>query len=120
MTRENSTIKYTAIILCILLALSSWSTFVCVSESSDRNTQFFAVNLYLAFFPVTPHSMGANTSTKVVSWMKKPEIFPDNPTFSPEGPFALRAFSDKHDVGRTGNLQDIYTSFKSTSFFLRI
>ena len=52
--------------------------------------------------------------------MKKPEIFPDNPTLTPEAGLSVMAFSGKNGVGKPGNLQDIYTSFKSTSFFLRI
>ena len=119
MTRENTFFKYIAITLCILM-ISSLGTLVCVSEAGSRNTQFFAVNLYLAFSPVTPHSMGSNPGVKVVSWMKKSEIFPDNPTLTPEGSPSVMAFSDKHGVSGTGNLRDIYTSFKSTSFFLRI
>lgn len=120
MTRENITFKYIAITLCILMVISSLGTLVCVSGEKSRNTQFFAVNFYLEFSPVMPHSMGSNTAVKVVSWMKKPEIFPDNPTLTPEAGLSVMAFLGKNGVGKPGNLQDIYTSFKSTSFFLRI
>ena len=120
MTRENTFFKHIAITLCILMVISSLGTLVCVSEDGNRNTQFFAVNLYLEFSPKLPHSMKANTGIRVVSWMKKPEIFPDNPTLTPEAGLSVMAFSGKNGVGKPGNLQDIYTSFKSTSFFLII
>ena len=120
MTRETYAFKYIAITLCILLALTSWGTFVCVSGDSDHDTQFFAVNFYLAFAPKVPHSLSSDTGIRVVSWMKKSEIFPDNPTLAPAKSVSLNRFSDKHQSGGNRALSDIYTFFKSTSFFMRI
>ena len=120
MTRETFAFRYIAIILCIMLALTSWGTFVCASEDPNHDTQFFAVNFYLAFAPMLPHSLSSDTGIRVVSWMKKSEIFPDNPTLAPASPINSSSFSDKHRDSGKGTLSDIYTFFKSTSFFMRI
>ena len=94
MTRINAkTVNLTAIILCILIILSSVCPYVSISDIDNGNTQFFAAKLYLAFAQ-TVTSLSALTAPKTVSWIRNREIVSDTQITDRKEDFSFSIMGD--------------------------
>ena len=119
MTRiMKCTNSITAIILCIIIVSVSLCSLVCVQDYSRDNTQFFAA--HFSFVSARRESFVSSPGVKIVSWIRRQDILPDELTFSPETPFDIKPFSDKPALSEKLSELDAYTTQKSTLYNLRI
>ncbi len=119
MTRiMKCTKSITAIILCIIIVFVSLCSLVCVQSADRDNTQFFAAGF--SFVMARRTSLSSSPGVRIVSWIRRQDVLPDELTFSPETPININPLSDKLAQSERLSELDKYTNRKTTLYNLRI
>ncbi len=111
--------KITAITLCIVLACSSMCTFALVTDAGCEDAQFFAAN-FSDFGAQSPSPTLGSHEARVISWIRNPEFVAENQIVSQVPKSSFTFSSDKLICSSKAKVEDLYTEFKITEYFLRI
>ena len=109
-----------AITLCIVLVLSTLCTFACVTDKNHKNTQFFAVDFSRHNSGGSSQSLSGNTESRIITWIRNPEITTENQITSPAVQNNISFYADKLFCLEKLQGEDLYSKFKKTEYFLRI